>query len=331
MKHILKSIAVLSIAACALFAQDPRGGITGTVVDETGGFVPGVKVRATNIETGVPASAETNQAGQYRLPYLPGGFYRINAEVTGFKSFVRDKVEVRVGEMLDLAIRMEVGAVTETVQVTAETPVLETASASLGQTIDSRRIQELPQRGGNPLELALLTPGVVNATNMRLRKAMAPEATSEIAADGAGRFNNEFQVDGITNTAADRGRGYGRVAFSPPQAAVREFKMQTSAYDASIGHTMGALLNVSTASGTNEYHGQLQYFLRHSKLDAPNFFNNKNGTKQSLYQDNRYGVAVGGPVSIPGLYSGKNRTFWFYTYEKNSFGVPVQWTLTVPT
>jgi hypothetical protein len=325
------SLAVFAYAFCTLLAQDPRGGITGTVVDETGAFVPGVKVRATNLETGVPASAETNQSGQYRLPYLPAGFYRVNAEVTGFKSFIRDKVEVRVGEMLDLQIRMEVGSLTETVQVTAETPVLETANASLGQTIDNRRIQELPQRGGNPLELALLTPGVVNATNMRLRKAMAPEATSDITADGAGRFNNEFQVDGITNVAADRGSGYGRVAFSPPQAAVREFKMQTSAYDASIGHTMGALLNVSTASGTNEFHGQLQYFLRHKALDAPNFFNNKNGTTQSVYQDHRYGAAIGGPLSIPGLYSGRNRTFWFYTYEKNNFGVPVQWTRTVPT
>ena len=331
MIHILKTFAMLGMAACVLYAQDPRGGITGTVVDQSGGFVPGVRVRATNVETGVPASAETNPSGQYRMPYLPAGFYRITAEATGFKSFVRDKVEVRVGEMLDLQIKMEVGAVTETVQVTAETPVLETASASLGQTIDSRRIQELPQRGGNPIELALLTPGVVNATNMRLRKAMAPEASSDITADGAGRFNNEFQVDGITNTSADRGSGYGRVAFSPPQAAVREFKMQTSAYDASIGHTMGALLNVSTASGTNEYHGQLQYFLRHSKLDAPNFFNNKNGTKQSVYQDHRYGAALGGPLSIPGLYSGKNRTFWFYTFEQNTFGVPVQWTRTVPT
>lgn len=328
---IARQLPIFALVFTALLAQDPRGGITGTIGDETGAVIPGVKVRATNIETGVAASAETNQSGQYRLPYLPAGIYRLTAEAVGFKSFVRDRIEVRVGEMVDLPIRMEVGALTETVQISAETPVLETASASLGQTIDSRRIQELPQRGGNPLELALLTPGVVNATNMRLRKAMAPEATSDITADGAGRFNNEFQVDGITNVAADRGSGYGRVAFSPPQSAVREFKMQTSAYDASIGHTMGALLNVSTASGTNELHGQLQYFLRHKALDAPNFFNNKNGTTQSVYQDHRYGFALGGPLTIPRLYSGRNRTFWFYTYEKNNFGVPVQWTRTVPT
>lgn len=329
-----QSVAVCTyslLAVCAVYAQDPRGGILGTVTDATGAAVPGVRVRATSTETGVSASANTTQNGEFRIPYLLAGPYRVNAEVTGFKSFVRDKVEVRVGEFVDLSIRMELGSMTETVQVTAETPVLETASASLGQVIDQRRIQELPQRGGNPLELALLTPGVVNAGNMRLRKAMAPEATSEIAADGAGRYNNEFQIDGISNMSADRGRGYGRVAFSPPQSAVKEFKMQTSSYDASIGHTMGALVNVSTASGTNEVHGQLQYFLRHKILDAPNFFVNKNGTPQPVYQDHRYGGAIGGPISIPRLYNGRNRSFWFYTYEKNNFGVPVQWTLTVPT
>lgn len=324
------SFAATAIAAI-LSAQDPRGSISGTVADESGAVVPAVKIRVTNIDTGVPASAETNQSGGYRVPYLPAGFYRVNAELTGFKSFVRDKVEVRVGETLELPIRMELGSLSDTVQVTAETPVLETASASLGQTVDQRRIQELPQRGGNPLELALLTPGVINAGNMRLRKAMAPEATSEIAADGAGRYNNEFQIDGITNMSADRGRGYGRVAFSPPQSAVREFKMQTSAYDASIGHTMGALLNVSTASGTNDYHGEVHYFLRHRHLDAPNFFVNRNSTPQPVYQDHRYGGSIGGPLSIPKLYSGKNRSFWFYAFEQNPFGVPVQWVRTVPT
>lgn len=320
------------LVACNLPAQqDPRGGITGQVVDETGALIPNVKLRATNNETGVSASATSNQSGGYRIPYLLPGTYRLTAEITGFKTFVRDNLEVRVGEFVELPIRMELGNVTETVEVKAETPVLETSSASLGQVMDQRRISELPQRGANPLELALLTPGVINGTNLRLRKAMAPEATSEIAADGAGKYNNEFQIDGITNMSADRGRGYSRVAFSPPQSAVREFKMQTSAYDASIGHTMGALLNVTTATGTNDLHGEVHYWLRHSSFDAPNFFNNKNNTKQSIYQDHRYGGSVGGPLVIPKLFNGRNRTFWFYTYEANPFGVPVQWVRTVPT
>ncbi|MFB3829433.1 MAG: TonB-dependent receptor domain-containing protein [Bryobacteraceae bacterium] len=323
--------AFAALLVCSLAAQDPRGNISGTVFDNSQAVVPGVRIRAVNSETGVAASAVTNQTGHYSIPFLIPGTYRITAEMTGFKSFSRDGIEVRVGETVDLAIHMEIGAVSETVEVQAETPLLDTASASLGQVMDQRRIVELPQRGANPLELALLTPGVVNTGNMRLRKAMAPEATSEVAADGSGSYNNEFQIDGISNMAFDRGRGYARVAFSPPSSAVREFKMQTSAFDASVGHTMGAVLNVSTASGSNEFHGEGHYWLRHSSLDAPNFFNNKNGTRPAVYQDHRYGGSIGGPVILPKVYDGKNRTFWFYSVEKNQFGVPTTFTRTVPT
>ncbi len=323
--------SVLLLAALSLLAQDPRGAITGTLLDSSDAAIPGVTVRATNTETGVTASAVSNASGNYQIPFLLPGMYRVTAELAGFKRFSRDRIEVRVGETVDLPIRLEVGEVTETIEVTATTPLLDTTSASLGQVMDQRRILELPQRGANPMELTLLTPGVVNATNLRLRKAMAPEATSQIATDGAGQYNNEFQIDGINNMAADRGRGYARIAYSPPASSVREFKMQTTAYDAGIGHTMGGVVNVSTTSGTNELHGEVHYVLRHQKLDAPNFFNNKNGTKLGVYQDNRQGGSVGGPLVLPRLYNGKNRTFWFYVFEDNRFGVPVQNTGTVPT
>jgi len=326
----LTATAVLLSASWAA-AQDPRGAITGTVVDATNAVIPGVTVRATNAETGVSASAVSNTAGNYNIPFLLPGRYRVTAELTGFKRFVRDGVEVRVGETVALTIQMEVGAVTETVEVRATTPVLDTTAASLGQVFDQRRFLELPQRGYNPMELTLLTPGVVNTTNMRLRKAMAPEATSQIMADGAGQYNNEFQIDGIPNMSTDRGRGYSRIAFSPPIGAVREFNMQTTSYDASVGRTMGAVINVSTNSGTNQFHGELHYVLRHSGLDAPNFFDNKAGTRKRVYQDHRYGFSVGGPLVVPGLYRGNNRTFWFYVFDDNRFGVPSQFTSTVPT
>ncbi|MBL8230868.1 MAG: TonB-dependent receptor [Bryobacterales bacterium] len=324
-------LSVLFLAPVLVFGQDPRGFVRGTVMDNSGAVIPGAKVRATSNETGVVAIATTNEAGLYSIPYLIPGFYRLTVEHQGFKSYVRDKIEVRVSETVEVPISLEVGAVTETVEVKAESPALETASASLGQIMDQRRITELPQRGGNPLELTLLTPGVANTTNLRLRKSMAPEATSDISADGAGRYNNEFQIDGISNTAADRGRGYARVAFAPPASAVREFKMQTSAYDASVGHTMGSVVNVSTASGTNDLHGEAHWWLRHSALDAPNFFNNKNNTPRPVYQDNRYGLSAGAPIALPKLYNGRNRTFFFYAFEGNQFGVPTQFTRTVPT
>ncbi len=327
----LRLCAALAASCFLAYSQDPRGFIRGTVSDNSGAVVPGARIRAIAGDTGVTAAATANEAGLYNVPYLIPGLYKIVVEQQGFKTFMRDKVEVRVSETVEVPVQLEVGAVSETVEVKAETPALETASASLGQIMDQRRITELPQRGGNPLELALLTPGVANTTNLRLRKSMAPEASSDISADGAGRYNNEFQIDGISNTAADRGRGYARVAYSPPASTVREFKMQTSAYDASVGHTMGSVLNVSTASGTNEFHGEAHWWLRHSALDAPNFFNNKNGTPRPVYQDNRYGISGGGPILLPKLYNGRNRTFFFGAFEGNQFGVPTQFSRTVPT
>lgn len=142
--------------------------------------------------------------------------------------------------------------------------------------------------------------------------------------------NNEFQIDGVSNTFAD-GNSRARVAFSPPQTAIQEFKMQTSNYDAAIGHTLGSVVNVSTKSGTNQLHGEAHWFVRNRAFDAPNFFNNKNGTEAPVYQDNRYGASAGGPVNLPKLYDGRNRTFWFYAWEANKWIVPGNFTGTVPT
>ena len=324
------AIAVIIGGSLAL-GQDPRGAITGTVTDKTAAVIPGVAVRAVNAETGVAASAASNAAGNYHIPFLLPGMYRVTAELAGFKRFVRDNIEVRVGDTVGLTIQMEIGEVTESIEISETTPLLDTTGASLGQVIDRRRIAELPQRGANPMELALLAPGVFNPTDMRLRTAKHPNSVSEIAADGGSSYTNEFQIDGITNVSTDAGVGSARIAFSPPASAVREFKIQTTAYDASIGHTIGAVVNVNTASGTNELHGEAHYALRHSALDAPNFFNNKRGTKKGLYQHHRYGASAGGPLVVPDLYSGKNRTFWFYAFEENRPVVPNLYTRTVPT
>src|SRR5262249_55929925 len=259
---------------------------------------------------------------------LPGE-YRVTAEITGFKRFVQEGVQVRVSETVELNISLQVGAVAETTEIKAETPLLDTTTPSLGQVIDERRIHELPIWSGNPSELTLLAPGVTNTTDMRLRKAGFNNAPSQIATDGNGQYNNEFTIDGVPNTFANG--NVARVAFSPPVYAVKEFKIQTSPYDASVGHTIGALTNVNTQSGTNAVHGELHFWERNSAFDAPNFFNNKAGTKPAAYQDHRYGASAGGPVYIPRVYNGRNKTFWYYAYEGNKWGGPQTFTGTVPT
>jgi hypothetical protein len=319
-----------ALFSASLHAQDPRGSIIGRVSDSTGAVVPGVVIRAENMDTGVSATTTTNEAGRYNIPYIIAGNYRVIAELSGFKRFLRENVQVRVGEATDLTIGMEIGQITESIEVTDTTPLLDTTSPSLGQVIDERRIMELPTLAGNAFELALLTPGVTNGTNLRDRKPAFNNGNSQVSTDGNGTYNNEFQIDGVSNTFADGG-GRARVAFSPPQTAIQEFKMQTATYDASTGHTIGSTVNVSTKSGTNRLHGEAHWFVRNRAFDAPNFFDNKNNRTAPVYQDNRYGASGGGPVYIPKIYNGKNRTFWFYAWEANKWIVPGNFTGTVPT
>ncbi len=334
--HLTKPIFRLLFATfwlMAIFAsaysQDPRGTIIGRVTDASGAVMPGVEIRVTNVSTNISVSAVTNDAGSFNVPFLLPGAYRVTAEKMGFKRFVQGGVEVRVSETVEVNVSMQVGEVSESIETKAETVQLDTTSPSLGQVIDQRRVQELPIFSGNASELTLLAPGVVNATNLRLRKAAFNNAPSQIATDGNGQYNNEFTIDGVPNTFADGSTA--RVAFSPPVYAIREFKIQTSAYDSSVGHTIGALTNLSTASGTNEFHGEVHLWERNSAFDAPNFFNNRNKTPVPVYQDHRYGASIGGPVTIPRVYSGKNRTFFYYAWEANKWGVPGTFTGTVPT
>jgi len=319
------ALAALLLTSAAVLAQDPRGTILGRVTDPSDAVVPGAEVRVTNAATGVSAVAKTNQAGNYVLAYLLPGVYRLEAEVTGFKKFLRENIEVRVGDTLEINIPMEVGSTTETVQVTAETPLLQTAEASLGQVVDERRIMELPSFGGGVYSHALLAPGTVNSTNLRQRYVGTPSAQSDFSVDGAGRLKNEFTIDGVANTMD------GTIVFVPPQTAVSEFKVQSASYDASIGHTIGALVNLSLKSGTNELHGEAHFILRNRIFDTKSVFQNRAGMELPHYQDQRYGLAAGGPLWIPRLYHGKNKTFWFYNWEKNWLTYPYDYIRTVPT
>jgi len=329
-RYLCVAALLLLAVAAPLSGQDPRGTMLGKVTDASGAVMPGVEIRVTNAQTGVTLTAVTNESGHYNIPFILPAVYKVTAEMPGFRGYAREGVQIRVSETVELNIQLEVGEISQTVNVTAETPVLDTAGASLGQVIDERRVLELPLFAGNPAELTMLAPGVMNATDMRIRKAGFNNAPSQMATDGNGQYNNEFQIDGVSNNFAN-GNGTSRIAFSPPPTAVKEFKIQTNPYDASVGHTIGAVTNVLTASGTNEIHGEAHYWARNSALDAPTFFQNKNNQKPAVYQDHRYGASAGGPVYIPGLYNGKNRTFWYYAYEGNKWGSPQSGSRTVPT
>lgn len=309
-------------------AQDPRGAITGRVTDASGAVIPAVEVRAENAVTGVKASTTTNETGNFRLPFLLPGTYSLSTEAPGFKRFVRTNVEVRVSETSTVNITIEVGLVTESIEVKAETPLLDTAGSSLGQVVDSRRILELPTAAGNAMELTLLAPGTVEPSKFLWKPAWN---FRNVTSNGNPAHSEDYQIDGVSNTFAEGNAGRNRYAFAPPSAAIGEFKMQTSPYDASVGHTMSSVTNVVTAGGTNALHGEAHLKEANSAFNAPNFFNNKYGSEAPVTQDHRYGASAGGPVYLPKVYNGKNRTFWHYTWEVNKWSVPQNFVGTVPT
>jgi hypothetical protein len=230
---------------------------------------------------------------------------------------------------VEVDIPLELGSLTETVEVKADAPLLDTATASLGQVVDEKRIQELPLNAGNPLELLYIAPGMAN-TNGTIPPLYAPWTGVSVQSNGNPAGSNDFSIDGVPNTYPNGTSRGTRPALNPPTTAVSEFRVQTTFYDASIGHSLGASVNVSTKGGTNQFHGGAHWFLKNSALDTPSFFDNRAGRKLEPYQYNRGGVDIGGPVLLPG-YNGRNKTFFFYTYEHNIWEVPEPRTDTVPT
>ena len=322
--------ALLLVCASNASAQDPRGTILGRVTDSSGSPLPNANVKITNVDTGLTVTTTTNSEGNYRAPYLNPGGYNVEAEAAGFSKILSRDVKVRTTETVTLDLEMKVGQLSESVEVRAETPLLNAADVTLGQVIDQRRIEELPLFAGNAMDLVHLAPGTVNGTNLRLRKAPFNSAPSSFGTNGTGNNNNDFTIDGVVNVYSDGTAP--RVAFSPPQTSIAEFKVQTASFDAAAGFSLGSNVNVTTKSGTNQIHGEFHEWFRHSKLDAPTIFQNRTGQKLPLYQDNRFGASAGGPLSIPKVYSGKNRTFFFYAFEANLFGDPNgSQTVTTPT
>lgn len=321
LKQIRAYLVLLTLVvafAPTLIAQESRGTLQGRVTDSSGAAVPGATVEVLNLATGVVTTSTTNEQGSYRAPLLNPGNYRVTVSLSGFSKFVSDQIELHVADVLTVDATLKVGAVSDEVTVTATAATVDRTTAELGQVVDARRIAELPIREGSPVELVILAPGVTVTTDLRSRKAAFNNGLSQFSTDGVGEKRNDFTIDGVSNVANDR------VAYSPPSASVEEFKIHTSSYDAAIGNTMGAVVNLVTKSGTNALRGQAYEWFRGSTLDAKNYFDRVAGRPKREYDDNRFGVAVGGPIRT-------NHTFYFGNFEANPFQVPSPNIVTVPT
>ncbi len=321
------------------FAQESRAVIVGRVTDASGAAVPGAKVIAKSLDTNVTTSSVCNAEGSFQINYLQPGPYKISVEMTGFKTASRDAVAVRVGDRLALDFALEVGAVSDTVNITTEAPLLDTTSANAGMVIDGKRAAELPVVGGNAFYLSRLAPGVTTAGGRSAGNSFDYGSGSNLIGNGSRSGTSEVTLDGSPNMFERS------TSFSPPQDLVAEFKIQTTSYDASIGHASGALTNVSVKSGTKDLHGTV--YMNDSRLRAIPWHTNRflgqqfavpGANVEQIRERNvpswlhqRWGATATGPVMIPKIYNGRQKTFWSFGYEGLKIKRNLNFTGTVPT
>src|SRR5262249_27336202 len=302
------------LAPSSASAQEARGTITGKVKDASDAVMPGAQVRITDVARGTTVSVTTNDAGLYQAPYLLPGTYQIVVEVNGFKKYVRGGIVLRIGDTLDIPVQLEVGQTSETITVTAETPRLDSTSGSMGQTVDSRRIAELPLVHGDPYTMIGLSTGVTFARDQRLDRPFEPTHIVGFTIDGTSPNRRALTIDGSPSTA--RANGNEVIAsYVPPTDIIQEFKIQTATFDAQFGNTEGGVTSIGIKSGTNSIHGTGYMWLEPGSLAANDFFGNLRGQPRPDTYSNRPGFSIGGPVILPKLYDGRNRTFFLWGFE----------------
>ena len=318
MKRLLASLLVALVLPLCAAAQDFRGGIRGTVSDATGGVLPGVTVTVANAETKVAQTSVTDDKGLFEILYLNPGTYTVTAELSGFKTVVRSGLEVRVGDVLRLPLVLDTGGVTETVQVTAETPMLNTTTGISGTTIDAKQIAELPLGDGTAYMLTRLAPGITDSSDLHFARPADNGNLAGIVANGV-QGGNEFTIDGAPNMSNARG-----VGFSPPSDAISQFKVQTNAFDAQTGHTAGAVVNLAIKSGTNAIKFAGGYFNRNDSRSSTPLLTERAGGSKPTREYNRYTGTVSGPIV-------RNKTFFMASFEHLRDVQPEPASYTVPT
>lgn len=313
------SIAILVFSAGVAFAQGERATITGTVTDSTQAVVPGASVVARNVATNVTHRAETNSAGIYVIPALPPGIYDLTVEKPGFRAFRATNIPLSVGLTVKVDVQLEVGQVTETVQITATAVQLETQRVSLGKTVETRRVVELPLLGRDPRQLAALAPGVIPTRGQVGAGGDAIGTAGNARISGGLAMQNAILMDG----GDSRGFTSGGQSYAFPLESVAEFKIETATYSSEFGRAGGGVINVASRSGTNEFHGVIYEFLRSDKLNANSWSNNRNRVARLPFQYNQFGAAGGGRIV-------RDRTFFFGNYEGIRQGSPQSFLSTVP-
>jgi hypothetical protein len=316
-----------SFVAMAASAQVDTGSIVGTITDPTGASIIGASVTLSDEATNQTKTRTSGRDGTYDFSPLEIGSYTLTVEKPGFKTLVQRHIQVTVQGHLAINPKLQVGEATQSVQVTSSGPILDTQTSSIQQLIDQKTINDLPLNGRNATFLAQLSPGVTIAQN----DSRGLQASGSFTANGSRRTQNDYLLDGMDDNVAIADLvNQSQFAVMPPPDALREFTVQTSDYSAEFGHAAGAVLNVTTKSGSNAIHGDLWEFLRNDFFDAKDYFVLSTQRKPEFRQ-NQFGGTIGGPVVFPHLYNGHDKTFFFVDYQGTRIVQGKTYTETVPT
>lgn len=313
-------LLIVLFAPTWLRAQEARGTIAGTVMDGNKAVVPGAVVTITNVAMGTNNEVPTNESGLYTATYLIPGTYRIVVEAPGFKKYIREGIALQVNDKLEIDAILEVGGSQETVTVTADAGVIETGTASMGQVVDSRRVSELPTPHGDPFFLIGLAGGTtfgaaaVGGRDVRLDRPFEPTHITGYSIDGTRPNRGDVTIDGAPSTSVANAFEV-TASYVPPTDIIQEVKVQTASFDAQFGNTEGGVTNIVIKSGTNDLNGSAYWVKMPSKLSANDFYANRNGTPRPSIPYDRPGFTLTGPVRLPKIYDGRNRTFFSWGYE----------------
>lgn len=301
-------------------AQETRGRITGRVTDASKAVIPGATVTVTDVARNTTVSVVSNEQGLFQANYLVPGTYRVTVELQGFKKYVQENVVLQMTETRDLAVTLEVGGLQEAVNVTAEAPTVNTSDASLGLVVDQARLASLPLIHGDPYKIMGLATGVAHINSQRLDRPFEPTHIIGYAYQGTRSNRSDLLIDGAPSTATANANEV-IASYVPPSDLVQEFKVQTATFDAQFGNTEGGVTSISIKSGTNQLHGTAYLFgepikVGSLKLAANDFFGKARGQAIIESSSTRPGFSLGGPVVIPKVYDGRDKTFFMFGYER---------------
>jgi hypothetical protein len=324
-RRLVNLVCLLLLVTATLRAQQTSGSAVGTVTDNTGAVVSGATVTITDVDTGDHRTATTNSNGDYQFVNLIPGNYKVEIENSGFKRFIRTNVVVQVQGSTRVDAALELGNVSETVQVTSQAPLLETQQATVGQVVAGRAVTELPLNGRNVFNLLALSPGVVPQGGTQASNAVS-------GMNGNGFSTGNYQISGgIPNTGAEFidgapiNNGYiNAISYIPMQDSIQEFRIEANAIGPEFGGTTNGVVTMVTKSGTNGFHGSAWEFLRNTVLNANTFFSDQAHLKRPVLIQNQFGGAVGGPIK-------KDRIFFFGAYEGIRAAIGSTTTYSVPT